>query len=225
MDFIYSLYQQDNFVLILAIILVVLVILFAVIYFWGKKDKELEETRKLQKIEVDTFKEEEKEIPLEVKEEVVEEVKLTEEDANVTLFEPTIKEEEELPILEEVVKPILSDSDSDEAKPIALSELDNEDVDLSVLENIKNEFNELALPVEEVEEEKPLFKPSPQIFSSVFVNKPQDNNEEVSKTEVIEEPKKVEPKLFSIALDDEDIELPSLNDNVNKIEGESYEVN
>lgn len=218
MDFIYSLYQQDNFVLILAIILVVLVILFAIIYFWGKKDKELEETRKLQKIEVDTFKEEEKE-------EVVEEVKITEEDANVTLFEPTIKEEEKLPILEEIVKPILSDSDSDEAKPIALSELDNENVDLSVLENIKNEFNELALPVEDVEEEKPLFKPSPQIFSSVFVNKPQDNNEEVSKTEVIEEQKKVEPKLFSIIDDEEDIELPSLNDNINKIEGESYEVN
>ena len=51
MDFIYELYQNDNFVIYLTIALVILIILFVVVLFLGKRDKKLEETRKLQKIE------------------------------------------------------------------------------------------------------------------------------------------------------------------------------
>ena len=46
MDFIYDLYQNDNFVLYLTIALVILVILFVVVLFFGKKDQKLEETKK-----------------------------------------------------------------------------------------------------------------------------------------------------------------------------------
>ena len=70
-DFIYGLYQNDNFTLILVIALVVLIIAFVVVYFFGKKDQKLEETKRLQKIELDAFKQEEK-VPekVEVKEEL-----------------------------------------------------------------------------------------------------------------------------------------------------------
>lgn len=60
MDFIYELYQNDNFVIYLTIALVILIILFVVVLFLGKRDKKLEETRKLQKIELNGFKEEKK---------------------------------------------------------------------------------------------------------------------------------------------------------------------
>ena len=57
-DFIYGLYQNDNFTLILVIALVVLIIAFVVVYFFGKKDQKLEETKRLQKIDLDAFKQE-----------------------------------------------------------------------------------------------------------------------------------------------------------------------
>ena len=69
-DFIYELYQNDNFTLYLTIALVILIILFVIVFFFGKKDEKLEETKRLQKIELDTFKkEEEAPAKLEVKEE------------------------------------------------------------------------------------------------------------------------------------------------------------
>lgn len=75
-DFIYGLYQNDNFTLILVIALVVLIIAFVVVYFFGKKDQKLEETKRLQKIELDAFKQEEN-VPekVEVKEELKKKMK------------------------------------------------------------------------------------------------------------------------------------------------------
>lgn len=151
MDFIYNLYKTDNFTIILTVVLVLLIIAFVVVFFWGKKDKELEETRKLQKIELDTFKEEPKE---EVKLEVNKEVKTpdiqekTKEEVNTPLFEtttisleninPTLDdvvnvvefkpEEKQVEEDEEIVKivPNISSSHKDheeEEKPISISEL------------------------------------------------------------------------------------------------------
>lgn len=242
MSFIYNLYQQDNFILILGVILVLLILLFVGIYFWGRKDKKLEETRKLEKIELEAFKkveEEPREVEVKaeenlVKEDTLELPELKEEEVNVTLFEPTEEvKEEEIPYEVEVTKPIFSDIDSDEAKPISLEELDQKleddelDIDLTNLENIKKEFNEIKLP-EEKEEVKPIFKPSPQIFSSVFVNKSEVNNE-VATTKIEEVPEvkeEVKPKLFTIVEDDEELELPSLNEevNVSNLEKEIYEI-
>ena len=77
MDFIYELYQNDNFVLYLTIALVILIILFVLVLIFGKRDQKLEETKRLQKIDVDAFKEEQPkeevkvEVPTpEIKEEV-----------------------------------------------------------------------------------------------------------------------------------------------------------
>ena len=246
-DFIYGLYQNDNFTLILVIALVVLIIAFVVVYFFGKKDQKLEETKRLQKIELDAFKQEEK-VPekVEVKEELKKEDEVKEtinEDVNVTEFIPDVKEEIEeevnIPLKkEEEVKPLFKDHEEEE-KPISINELSSDledeklENDLSSLESIKNEFNSINIPEVKEEMEKPVFKPSPQIFSSVFVDKKEENivsnNEEEHLTEIKKEQKPMDAKLFSIIddEDEEDIELPSLKNeevtnDLDKINGEVY---
>lgn len=246
-DFIYGLYQNDNFTLILVIALVVLIIAFVVVYFFGKKDQKLEETKRLQKIELDAFKQEEK-VPekVEVKEELKkedEEKETINEDVNVTEFIPDVKEEIEeevnIPLKkEENVRPLFKDHEEEE-KPISINELSSNledeklENDLSSLESIKNEFNSINIPEVKEEIEKPVFKPSPQIFSSVFVDKKEENivsnNEEEHVTEIKKEQKPMDAKLFSIIddEDEEDIELPSLKNeevtnDLDKINGEVY---
>ncbi len=246
-DFIYGLYQNDNFTLILVIALVVLIIAFVVVYFFGKKDQKLEETKRLQKIELDAFKQEEK-VPekVEVKEELKkedEEKETINEDVNVTEFIPDVKEEIEeevnIPLKkEENVRPLFKDHEEEE-KPISINELSSNledeklENDLSSLESIKNEFNSINIPEVKEEMEKPVFKPSPQIFSSVFVDKKEENivsnNEEEHVTEIKKEQKPMDAKLFSIIddEDEEDIELPSLKNeevtnDLDKINGEVY---
>jgi len=246
-DFIYGLYQNDNFTLILVIALVVLIIAFVVVYFFGKKDQKLEETKRLQKIELDAFKQEEK-VPekVEVKEELKkedEEKETINEDVNVTEFIPDVKEEIEeevnIPLKkEENVRPLFKDHEEEE-KPISINELSSNledeklENDLSSLESIKNEFNSINIPEVKEEMEKPVFKPSPQIFSSVFVDKKEENivsnNEEEHVTEIKKEEKPMDAKLFSIIddEDEEDIELPSLKNeevtnDLDKINGEVY---
>lgn len=246
-DFIYGLYQNDNFTLILVIALVVLIIAFVVVYFFGKKDQKLEETKRLQKIELDAFKQEEN-VPekVEVKEELKkedEEKETINEDVNVTEFIPDVKEEIEeevnIPLKkEENVRPLFKDHEEEE-KPISINELSSDledeklENDLSSLESIKNEFNSINIPEVKEEIEKPVFKPSPQIFSSVFVDKKEENivsnNEEEHVTEIKKEQKPIDAKLFSIIddEDEEDIELPSLKNeevtnDLDKINGEVY---
>lgn len=246
-DFIYGLYQNDNFTLILVIALVVLIIAFVVVYFFGKKDQKLEETKRLQKIELDAFKQEEN-VPekVEVKEELKKEDEVKEtinEDVNVTEFIPDVKEEIEeevnIPLKkEENVRPLFKDHEEEE-KPISINELSSNledeklENDLSSLESIKNEFNSINIPEVKEEIEKPVFKPSPQIFSSVFVDKKEENivsnNEEEHVTEIKKEQKPMDAKLFSIIddEDEEDIELPSLKNeevtnDLDKINGEVY---
>lgn len=246
-DFIYGLYQNDNFTLILVIALVVLIIAFVVVYFFGKKDQKLEETKRLQKIELDAFKQEEN-VPekVEVKEELKkedEEKETINEDVNVTEFIPDVKEEIEeevnIPLKkEENVRPLFKDHEEEE-KPISINELSSDledeklENDLSSLESIKNEFNSINIPEVKEEIEKPVFKPSPQIFSSVFVDKKEENivsnNEEEHVTEIKKEQKPMDAKLFSIIddEDEEDIELPSLKNeevtnDLDKINGEVY---
>lgn len=278
MDFIYELYKSDNFVMILSIVLVVLVLLFVLVFIFGKKDQKLEETKRLQKLEMDTFKEEKKneekvEVPVvenvsvpsvaptfQVTEPTpVEEVKpISNEEANMVVFEPKMEEvnttlDEEIKDIPVMPKPLFSDHEEEES-PISINELpvlNEEDKKmesgLSTLESIKNEFDKIEIPevkenpvIKEEKEEK-IFKPSPQIFSSVYVN----NNKEESVTkvedtimdskkddkEVIPEVKEdeVSSKLFTIEDDDDDdFELPTLKDDDKPILsdnlGETYEL-
>lgn len=277
MDFIYELYKSDNFVMILSIVLVVLVLLFVLVFIFGKKDQKLEETKRLQKLEMDTFKQEKKNddvklevpvsesvvpvAPVEVRTEptLIEEVKpIGSEDANMVVFEPEEKPsiipledevENKIPVMP---KSLFSDNEEEES-PISINDLpvlNEEDKKmesgLNTLESIKNEFDKIEIPevkdeplIKEEASEK-VFKPSPQIFSSVYVNKNEEsvtkvndevvrpkNNDEVRKSipEVNEE--EVSNKLFTIE-DDDDIELPTLKSDDKPILsddlGETYEL-
>lgn len=233
-DFIYGLYKNDNFTLILTIILVILVVLFFIVLFFGKKDQKLEETKRLQKIELEKkLKEEPKKEENEIKvleepkkEEPQEEVK---EDVRVIEFTPDVFLEDDevidIPLVKEKENavPLFSEY-SDEDKPINFDELEKIDsnikTNLDELENIKSEFASIELPKLEEEkkdvEEPKIFKPSP-VFSSVFVNKNEDikTNEEEKVTKIIEEKEEVKEaispaKLFSIEDDEEEMELPTL---------------
>lgn len=224
MDFIYNLYQNDNFTLYLTIALVVLVILFVLVLFLGKKDQKLEETKRLQKIEMDGFKEEKKEpekvevtkadeVTNEEREVKVDEPKEVEDkEVTVTVFEPTTPAAIE-PEVSNEDKPLLMETEKDE--PAFNLEDINIEQDLKELENIKEEYEDIVLPEDPKEAVLPEIKP---VFSSVFVNSKEDintNNEEVVKSVV--EP--MENKNVNIFMeDDEDtMELPTLKDIENKM--------
>ena len=171
--------------------------------------------------------------------------KATDEEIKVTTFEPIkVEEKQEEPVVEEannkeVNKPLIDIEE--ESKPINIKELDeinfddiNLEKDLGELENIKNEFDSIKIPeVKEVKEEKKeekviernetkLFKPSPQVFSSVFVKKEEPVVEEVKEEIKTEEKPKV--NLFSIQDDEEEIELPPLKSTEEKKEETKEEV-
>ena len=167
------------------------------------------------------------------------------EEIKVTTFEPIkVEEKQEEPAVEEankkeVNKPLIDIEE--ESKPINIKELDeinfddiNLEKDLGELENIKNEFDSIKIPeVKEVKEEKKEekviernetkpFKPSPQVFSSVFVKKEEPVVEEVKEEIKTEEKPKV--NLFSIQDDEEEIELPPLKSTEEKKEETKEEV-
>ena len=171
--------------------------------------------------------------------------KATDEEIKVTTFEPIkVEEKQEEPVVEEankkeVNKPLIDIEE--ESKPINIKELDeinfddiNLEKDLGELENIKNEFDSIKIPeVKEVKEEKKEekviernetkpFKPSPQVFSSVFVKKEEPVVEEVKEEIKTEEKPKV--NLFSIQDDEEEIELPPLKSTEEKKEETKEEV-
>lgn len=237
MDFIYELYQNDNFVIYLTIALVILIILFVVVLFLGKRDKKLEETRKLQKIELNGFKEEKKDdVKLEVPvNEKVEELPKVEEKSIVELTMDTANESDVV-MMEDKNTDDINVVTFEPEKTIVNEEVKEETIDdlnlekdLNDLESIRKEFDSIELP--EIKKEDPKievkkenkYKAGPQIFSSVFVNKekePENSIVEETKTEIkpeikIEDNKKRDiPKvnLFSIEDDEEEIELPSLKE-------------
>lgn len=155
MDFIYNLYQNDNFIIYLSIILVVLVILFVVVFFFGKKDQKLEETKKLQKIDLDNaFKEEHKEAEkveinteLEEKKEEIKEEKI--EDNNELPKENVVEKKS---IFDETQSlPVVNEEEVDVVTFEPTIKEDNEDLPL-----VKDEDFPLLSENKE-EEEKPLF--------------------------------------------------------------------
>ena len=192
MEFIKNLYNSDNFTLYLTIALIVLVILFFVVLIFGKKDQ-LEETKRLQKIETDdAFKKEP--VKVEVKEEKEEEKKV-----HVIVFEPDKSNSKSLPKEEEDL--VLPEASLDE---ISLSIAEG----INNLENIKKEFSSIEIPeIDNKEEKEKEFTPS-EVFSSVYVK------DEPKVT--VEEPKKIEKPILinqennANDEDDDEFALPEL---------------
>ena len=186
-DFIFNLYSNDNFTVILTIILVILVIAFFIVLFFGKKDKKLQETQRLQKLN-NAFKEETKEEKIEVpKEDIKEEkdsvvvVKPMDEppfdDMPEVKTEPVKEEVPEVPVVEPKVEDAPKVEEEPEEKDFHFDELSASlEKELTALENIKNEFNSIKVVKEErsetpLEEKEKQEKSAPQVFSSVFVKK------------------------------------------------------
>lgn len=234
MDFIYKLYNYDNFTLYLTIAIVVLIILFFVVLVFGKKDQKLEETKRLQKIDLDLFKEEKK-LPetVEIVEEkdseldktlvnipLIEEEKpnvLNTEEVEVTTFKPAIEEKIEE---EKYEAPTIKIEEEVNIPELAFDDISNSlEKELSDLEQIKNEFHNIEVPkVEDTKKPDVTLRPyqaNSQVFSSVFVGKQneaeevKEDNESVIKIEEIKEEEPViEPvtpvKTVEIAEDEDD---------------------
>lgn len=161
MDFIYELYQNDNFVLYLTIALVILIVLFVLVLIFGKRDQKLEETKRLQKIDVDAFKEEKKED--------VTKVEVKEEPNESEILETTTKEEVSATNVTEEVKPAKSIFDDTQVLPIASNEEKKEDSkelteEINVVtfepKNVEVSKEDVPLIKDEIKEEKsvkPLF--------------------------------------------------------------------
>lgn len=64
-EFIESLYDIPNFKSYIAIAIAVLVVIFLIVLLTGKKDKKLEETKRLEKLDLDAFKENSEAVKLE----------------------------------------------------------------------------------------------------------------------------------------------------------------
>lgn len=217
-NFLNNLYSYDNFGIYLIIAIVILVILFFLILFFGKKDKknrELEETKRLQKLNPDLFKlDDEKDKVESIQENKIEEEEIkpiiNEEESIIdngpTIIDENISENNEA----EEIKPILT---KEEEKPLVIEE------EPLIIEEKKEEelpeipaYNpsEIAKEVEEIKEEnkevehinEPEEKvektttPNVEVFSSVYVPK--------------EEIPKVEEEKLVIDNEDDEFELPAL---------------
>lgn len=217
-NFLNNLYSYDNFGIYLIIAIVILVILFFLILFFGKKDKknrELEETKRLQKLNPDLFKlDDEKDKVESIQENKIEEEEIkpiiNEEESIIdngpTIIDENISENNE----DEEIKPILT---KEEEKPLVIEE------EPLIIEEKKEEelpeipaYNpsEIAKEVEEIKEEnkevehinEPEEKvektttPNVEVFSSVYVPK--------------EEFPKVEEEKLVIDNEDDEFELPAL---------------
>lgn len=158
MDFIYDLYQNDNFVLYLTIALVILVILFVVVLFFGKKDQKLEETKRLQKIELDNAFKEEKELPEKI------EVEVKNDDVKEEVPVNNEKKEEELPkksIFDETTSiPLVKE----ESQDVKIAEPQNVEVTTfePIIKEEKPKVEEKMVSLVE-EDDKPLFMPNNDI--------------------------------------------------------------
>ena len=152
MDFIYELYQNDNFVLYLTIALVILIILFVLVLIFGKRDQKLEETKRLQKIDVDAFKEEQP------KEKVKVEVPTPEikEEVKPVLEEP----KEEQKVTEEETPKAKSIFDDTQVLPIKkTTEIENaEEINVTTFEPKASVTEEIAIEPKK-EEKKEVIKP------------------------------------------------------------------
>lgn len=217
-NFLNNLYSYDNFGIYLIIAIVILVILFFLILFFGKKDKknrELEETKRLQKLNPDLFKlDDEKDKVESIQENKIEEEEIkpiiNEEESIIdngpTIIDENISENNEA----EEIKPILT---KEEEKPLVIEE------EPLIIEEKKEEelpeipaYNpsEIAKEVEEIKEEnkevehidepeekvEKITTPNVEVFSSVYVPK--------------EEIPKVEEEKLVIDNEADEFELPAL---------------
>lgn len=189
-EFLESLYEIENFGIYLFVVIGVLVVLFLLVLFFGKKsaDERLEEFEEKENDNVNAFKTIENEVALDtpkVSKTVDEEIK------------PSINNEEDIvsendtPINEEHEEHEETINNQVENKEFDFEALANEiSKELESIDNDKKVVNEVKPVIEEHDELINVFKdsnqepkkeesksvPRPTVFSSVYVNRNNSNN-------------------------------------------------
>jgi CBS domain-containing protein len=173
-DFLNQLYSNEHFSMYLFVAIILLVIVFLLILFLGKKDKQLEETKRLEKLNQDGVKSEENKISEgivtdEVKEEVhMPDILITNPNDNV--YEANKKVEND--VVEDV--PVISQNNEEQ--------VENKDDDLMIQFENNNDA-----PLLSSDEEKPL----------VFDNIPTEDNNDVDEMISIPNPESVKATIFT----------------------------
>lgn len=165
-EFMNKMYSYDNFGIYLILAIVILVILFFVILFFGKKDKknrELEETKRLEKLNPDLFKDDSKEEKVEVIDNNV-----------ITPITNEVKPEEKksepvLPIVEDVKPAETKVAETPIPEMPKPNEMNLEPVSLSVNEPVLKKAEEKPLVFNQVED---LPKVEEQILPEVEIPEP-----------------------------------------------------
>ena len=209
-EFLESLYEIENFGIYLFVVIGVLVVLFLLVLFFGKKsaDERLEEFEEKENDNVNAFKTIENEVALDtpkVSKTVDEEVK------------PSINNEEDIvsendtPINEEHEEHEETINNQVENKEFDFEALANEiSKELESIDNDKKVVNEVKPVIEEHDELINVFKdsnqepkkeesksvPRPTVFSSVYVNRNNSNNISNNTTD-----KKEEDRVLPTGLD------------------------
>lgn len=196
MKFLENLYEIENFGIYLFVVIGILIVMFLVVLFFGKKDAEKQSEAK------EAFKDIEKEMPLDVsspKEEPVipapvEASALKEEIPPVAVNQVLNGEEQESP-KEEVVQE--KEFDFDALAAAISKELDSIDTKKEeVVKPVIEEKEEVLVPLYEPEKKRETKPVMPEVFSSVYVNREketpvEEKSQSVSKPPV-DLPKKME---------------------------------
>ena len=190
-EFINGIYEIENITTYISIAIGVLFVLFFIILFLGKKDQKLEETKKLQKLDMDAFKENSEALKIEIKKDE-ENINSDEEKTNIE-EQVQNKEQEENKVLEKTSAP-----DEEEAE-ISLSNLaaPTDRIELPKLK-IESNLDFEPLPEENNNEEKvPVIEEKQEENNFTFedlvnqaVNDKTDNTvetKELEKEEFVEE--------------------------------------
>ena len=215
-DFLNRLYSYEYFGTYLMISIAVLILLFVIILFFGKKDqkkREIEETKKLQQIKSeDAFKEEDNSLKVET-----EEIKDPVKEENPSVNEPVI-----VPSIENITPNIESeslDSANDTLPNIPNSlEVENLTTNIETVEQVENENLEKPVlnAIPNIEEEKisegPVLEPeveTPLVFDSSDAPEiPEFNLDEIIRSTI--DTNNIEPVKEEI--DSLTMEMPKIED-------------
>lgn len=215
-EFMNKMYSYENFGIYLILAIVILVILFFVILFFGKKDKknrELEETKRLEKLNPDLFKVDSTEEKLEVDSNnispITNDVPTNNNEPVLPIVNDTLVKEDnniDIPTIKEEIKPVdLSEStpvlNKEEEKPLVFSPVEDIKLDDIMTSNIEeNNMDDIKID-----------EPSSPIVSSTVNNFDDSDKEEL-------------PEVPEFNKENIDLDIDSLLNNVPEVKEEETPV-
>lgn len=229
-NFLESLYQIENFGIYLFVFIGILIVLFLVILFFGKKDSVKEEKENTEvpkeesqvteepKVEEPLFKEMSENIPVETPHLKSENIEAPMPTVNNVLNEeiPSFEEPEKSPVVEDaVVTPKVEKEFDFDALAAAITK------ELESIEKKENTIAEPVAPVLEETKEEPLHFETDMVQEEIKVEEPKEEIKAEEKEVKKEEPKtkRVMPTVFSSVYVNRSVEEPKiLKDEIKKAE-------